>query len=557
LAPSGVVSLSPDGRKLAFLAAGPDGVQRIWVRMLDSLEVRMLEGTQVPNSPPPFWSPDSRFIAFDTDGKLKKVDILGGAPQSICDDQNIAVGGSWNSDGVILFGSTTGGIMRVPASGGTAVPATAIDSNRKETRHAFPVFLPDGRHFLYLRTSIDAENSGIYVGSIDATPDRQDFSRLISTALGADYAAAPDSSAGRVLFVRENTLFAQAFDERRLNLTGEAAQVAEQVGTYLGSASFTVSRTGVMAYRTTAGQLDRPTWFDVSGNAAGSFDQPGDYRQLRISPDGNRAAVSRFLTQKEDIWILDLARGSSTRLTFDGTRQQNPVWSPDGSQVAFSSDRGGHAELYNKASNGSGSETLLLSSKDNKTPEDWSPDGQLLLFSSFNASTHGDIFALPLHGDHKPFPVVQTPFSESAARFSPDGKWIAYSSNESGKNEVYVRRFQDDRGNAERGNGPALQAGETIVSRNGGDQPWWRRDGKSLFYVSEGGSVMEVPVAGGAAFEPGIPRLLFRVPPGPAFRFMGNITPDGKRFLFLAPPTLKTTPAPFTIVLNWTELLKK
>ena len=558
LAPSGVVSLSPDGRKLAFLAAGPDGVQRVWVRLLDSLEVRMLEGTQVPNSPPPFWSPDSRFIAFDTDGKLKKVDILGGAPQSVCDDQNIAVGGSWNSDGVILFGSTAGGIMRVAASGGTAVPATAIDSNRKETRHAFPVFLPDGRHFLYLRSSTDPELSGIYVGSLDAEPDRQDLKRLISTAYGADYAGSPDSSSGRVLFVRDSTLFTQAFDERRLNLTGEAAQVVEQVGTYLGSASFTVSQNGTLAYRTAAGQLDRPTWFDLSGNAAGSVDQPGDYRQLRISPDGNRAAVSRFLTQKEDIWILDLVRGSSTRLTFEGTRQQNPVWSPDGSLVAFSSDRGRPAELYVKASDGSGSETLLFSSNETKRPEDWSPDGQFLLFTSFNASVHGDLWALPLKGDRKPFPVLRTPFSETDARFSPDGKWIAYTSNETGKNEVYVRRFINDVSDAERGKDPALQAGETIVSRNGGDQPWWRRDGKALYYVSEGGSVIEVPIAGGAVFEPGVPKLLFRLPPEPSIRFMGNVSPDGKRFLLLAPPPTSTAGlAPFTIVLNWTELLKR
>ncbi len=193
-----------------------------------------------------------------------------------------------------------------------------------------------------------------------------------------------------------------------------------------------------------------------------------------------------------------------------------------------------------------------------KRPEDWSPDGQFLLFTSFNASVHGDLWALPLKGDRKPFPVLRTPFSETAARFSPDGKWIAYTSNESGKNEVYVRRFLNDVSNAERGKDPALQAGETIVSRNGGDQPWWRRDGKALYYVSEGGSVIEVPIAGGAVFEPGVPKLLFRLPPEPSIRFMGNVSPDGKRFLLLAPPPTSTAGlAPFTIVLNWTELLKR
>jgi serine/threonine protein kinase len=552
LSPSGIMSLSPDGRKLAFLGLGADGTPRIWVRMLDSLEARMLEGTQSPNSPPPFWSPDSRFLAFDADGKVKKIDILGGAPQTLCDHNNVAVGGSWSPDGIILFGSTVGAIMRVPASGGTATPVTAIDPNRKETRHAFPQFLADGRHFLYLRTSNDPEDSGIYIGSLDVKPDQQDSRRLISTLFGAAYAASPDSSSGRVLFVRDNTVFAQAFDERRLSLSGEAVQVTDQVGTYLGSASFSISQNGVLSYRSAVGQLDNPTWFDASGNVIGSFDQPGDYREMRISPDGKRAAVSRFLTQQEDIWILDLVRGSSTRLTFEGSREQNPVWSPDGTQIAFSSDRGGKAELYSKAANGSGSETLLFSSKDNKRPDDWSPDGQFLLFTTFNTLLRGDILALPLNGDRKPFPIVQTQFNEDQARFSPDGKWIAYSSNQSGRSEVYVKRFARDSRN-----GSAQEEGETIVSKNGATQPWWRRDGKALFYLAQDGSVMEAPVAGGTKFEPGIPRLVFRAPPSTVFRFMGNVSPDGKRFLFLAPPVLRTTPAPFTIVLNWTELLKK
>jgi hypothetical protein len=318
------VSISPDGRKLAFVARDSGGMPRVWLRTLESTEARVLPGTDTNNSPPPFWSPDSRFLAYDATGKLKKVDTLGGAPQTICDVDGVVVGGSWNADGVILFGTTGGGILKVPAVGGTAIPATAVDPARKETRHAMPFFLPDGRHFLYLRSSSDPESTGIYAGSLDVKPEQQDSKRLIATAHGAAYTSAwsnpgPTANAGRgyILFVRENTLFAQPFDGRRLSMSGEQISVAEPVGWYLGGAFFSVSQNGILSYRRPAGAggQGRLSWLDRAGKLAGSFDEFGDYREVRISPDGKRAAVSRVVGQNEgpneDIWVLDLIRSTA------------------------------------------------------------------------------------------------------------------------------------------------------------------------------------------------------------------------------------------------------
>jgi len=564
------VSISPDGRKLAFVALDSGGVPRVWLRTLESTEARVLPGTDTINSPAPFWSPDSRFLAYDANGKLKKVDTLGGAPQTICDVDGVVVGGSWNADGVILFGTTGGGILRVPAGGGTATPATAVDPARKETRHAMPFFLPDGRHFLYLRSSSDAQATGIYVGSLDAKPEQQDSKRLIATAHGADYAPAAanpgpaaNSGQGYILFVRENTLFAQPFDERRLSMSGEEISVAEPVGRYLGGAFFSVSRNGILAYRSAAGTggQGRLTWLDRTGKLAGSFDELGDYRDVRISPDGNHAAVSRVVGQNEgpneDIWILDLMRGTATRLTSSRSLKQSPLWSPDGGRIVFSSQQNIYWDLYIKRSDGSGGEDLLFASQEYKFPQDWSRDGKYLLFDSQRAPTMDDLWALPFDGPNgapgKPFPVLRTEFRERRARFSPDGQWIAYSSNESGRDEVYVRRFTPDGGSSSGG-------GETIVSRNGGSWPMWRNDGKELFYVGLNGSLMAVEVATKPAFQAGSPKPLFALPRN-LENFTADIAPDGKRLLALALESLASAaaaaPVPTTIVVNWEELLKK
>ena len=320
-ATGGSFALSPDGRQLAFAAAGPDGIKRLWTRALDSLETRPLLGTEVALevTPPFFWSPDSRSIAFDAGGKLKKIDIAGGPAQTICELPGLAVGGSWNKEGVIVFGNDAPGVglMRVSAAGGRAIVLTHVDLSRKEGIHLLPSFLPDGRHFLYYRSSRIPENSGTYVGSIEADPLRQD-SRQLLASVPALYAPSTDSSTGQLLFLRSGTLFAQPFDPKRLQLMGEPVPVAEGVGSYLAYGFFSISDTGILAYRTLAQEFQL-TWLDRQGKAISRVGEPGPYSSLAVSPDGTRAVVSlnNFTRGPAawSLWLLDLTRGTSKRFT--------------------------------------------------------------------------------------------------------------------------------------------------------------------------------------------------------------------------------------------------
>ena len=487
----GNFSVSPDGRHLAFAGRGSDGIARLWIRAMDSLEVRPLPGSEVPEfAPAPFWSPDGRFVAFDAGGRLKKLDVSGGLPQTLCDLPGVAVGGSWNRDGDIIFGNF-GGLLRVRESGGAASPITTLDASRKEEFHLLPTFLPDGRHFVYLRVSPGApEAGGIYIGTLDAKPEAQSLERLMPYEIGVTYAAGTNSGPGRLLFLREGTLIAQPFDERRLALAGEPVPVAERVGSFRDGAYFSVSNNDVLVYRPadTDSQL---TWFDRQGVVAGRASEPGGFRDVALSPDGTRAVASRtnpLDTTKADLWLFDLKRGSGgTRLTLGGGIAEFPVWSPDGRRIVFTFNK---SILRQKLASGEGDDEELLQSNSASIiwANSWSPDGRFLLYTEpvapASRPVSRDLGVLPGH-ERKPVPFIRDTrgFNEEEARFSPNGRWVAYVSNQTGVQEVYVREFATDFSS-----GSASTGESVLVSRGGGSSPRWRGDGRELFISHRAGN---------------------------------------------------------------------
>jgi eukaryotic-like serine/threonine-protein kinase len=442
--------------------------------------------------------------------------------------------------------------MQVSAAGGGASPLTTIDPSRKERNHVLPFFLPDGRHFLYLRASTSPENSGAYVGSVNTKPEDQNSKRVLATTYAPAYVPSSDSDSGQVLFMRQGTLMAQPFDADRLELSGEAVPIAEQVGSYLDYGFFSASNNGVLVYRSDAGQIYQLTWLDQQGKVLATVAEPDRYNSLALSPDGRRIAVSRTNpenTPNWDVWLLDVGRNTSTRLTYEQVRATFPVWSADGSSVIFDSVREGDVNLYLKLVNGAGDERLLLNAgPEFKYATNSSRDGRFLLYTVENAKTKSDLWVLPLNGDRKPVPFLRTEFNERSGQFSPDGQWIAYTSDESGRDEIYVRDFSS--GSAQ---GFLNAAGKWLISKGGGTDPRWRGDGKELFYVATDGKLMSVDISAKPMFKAGAPRPLFQLPAG----FMaGDVTADGRRFL-IGVPVAQSSSVPFTVVLNWQKTLKK
>jgi serine/threonine protein kinase/Tol biopolymer transport system component len=539
------MAVSPDGRWMVFPATGEDGVIRYYLRALDGVEVRALAGAEGGQSPAS-WSYDSRWVVFaNGGGKLKKVNIQGGPPQIIADFPSNNLGGaSWNSEGVIIEGREGSPIHRAPASGGQETPVTALAPG--ESAHRWPQFLPDGKHFLYQRASSDPAQTGVYIGSIDAPPNQQSTQRLLATNRQAYYA--PGGGAGHLIFLQGYTLMAQPFDPNRMILSGEPVAITDGVDSYSSTnhGLFSVSDTGTLVFRGGSGPQSVLTWFDQQGNPAGTLGDPGDYAWPAISPDGSRVAVAIGSQSSRDIWILDVARGSSTRFTFDPARDDTPAWSPDGKNIAFTSNRGGQLDLYVKPADGSGEERLLLKTDEYKILQRWTKDGRFLLFDSTGPKTAQDVWALPFPSG-QPVPLVQTQFIERWARVSPDGRWLAYTSNESGPDEIYVRPFTPG--------APAGTGAKWLVSKGGGIRPLWRPDGKEVFYVTAGGEVMGVDIDTNKGFQAGTPRRMFTAPPG-VLGVGWDLSPDGKHFLFVAPPNAGRV-VPFTVVLNWAAGLKK
>ena len=548
---AGNFGLSPDGRQLAFVGRGSDGITRLWIRSMESLEVRPLAGSEAyENTPPPFWSPDGRFVAWDAGGKLKKLDVSGGPPQTLCDLSSVAVGGSWNRNGDIIMGNITGGLLRVRETGGAASPVTVLDPSRKEEFHLLPSFLPDGRHFVYLRISPGMpEASGTYVGTLDSKPEAQSSERLLPYEVGLTYVAASNKSLGRLLFLREGALMAQPFDEKRLALAGDPVPVAERIGSFRDGGFFSASANDVLVYRTADTDF-QITWFDRLGTVSGRALEPGGFRGVALSPDGARAVVSRTNPQdtaKADLWVFDQSRGSgATRLTLGTGIAEFPVWSPDGKQIVFTFN---NSHLRQRLASGEGDERELLQSfsAGSIRANGWSPDGRFLLYTTWGEVTKGwDLWVLPRN--EKPVQFVRTAFIEEQGRFSPNGRWVAYVSNQSGLSEVYVRELATDFSSGAASTGPGA-----LVSRGGGTAPRWRGDGRELFYLAPDGKMMVVEVIAGQNFDFGTPTALFQTPRG---AIVGDVTADGKRFL-LVTPVGPSASVPFTVVLNWTAGLKK
>jgi Tol biopolymer transport system component len=529
-------AISPDGQRLALVAFAGGDVSSLWLRRLDSLAAQALAGTEGANHP--FWSPDSRFIGFFSQGKLKRIDSAGGPAVTLCDAPD-AVRGAWSGQGVIVFSKGDGPLYRVSAQGGTATPVTTPDQTRSETGHGWPHFLPDGRHFLYLAASSKSEMDSIYVGSLDSEPRKL----LLSSHWMAAYAPGPQ---GHLLFLREGTLMAQRFDASSLQLSGEGVPIAEKVtDPDPGStAFFSVSGNGVLAYWTRSNPDRQMVWFDRGGKQLGTIGTPGIPADFGLAPDGKRVAIQRGVRPNTDIWLLDLVRSASSRFTFDPATDVAPIWSPDGRRIAFSSNRDGTGNLYVKLSTGVGDEELLLKSSEYKFPSDWSRDGRFITYCSAGERTQWDIWILPLEGDRKPFLFLQTGVNECSPHFSPDGRWLAYHSEESGRYELYVRTFSG------RPPGASQSGGKWQVSNNGGVEPRWRADGKELFYL-ENNKLMAVDVKTGPTFEHSVPKELFE-----STGFDYAVAPDGQRILGYRPIGVEQ-PGSLTVVVNWTELLKR
>jgi Tol biopolymer transport system component/tRNA A-37 threonylcarbamoyl transferase component Bud32 len=534
------LALSPDGTKLAFVASG-DGMSRLWVRTLDGSPAQPLSGTDLATGP--FWSPDSRSLGFFADGKLRRIDLAGGLTRTLA-DATIAAGGSWNRDGVIVFAPTSvGPLFRVSAAGGEAVAITKMTSPAQGS-HRLPHFLPDDRHFLFFSRG-NLEQRGIYLGDLDGSEPR----RLTESDSGGVL-----TSNGYLLFVRQGTLFARPFDLSGLKVSGEAVAVANNVmfDSYMSAAALTVSAAGPIAFRTSGAFGGRQlTWFDRAGRRGGTVgpDDPSLFNP-ELSPDNRSVAINRTVDLHADIWLIESERGVLRRFTFDASVDQIPVWSPDGRRIVFSSNRKNAYDLFTKPASGPGSEDVVLESPENKFAMGVSPDGRHLLYRNTGPNTDWDLWAVPLTGERRPFAIAQTKFQEMMAEFSPDGRWVAYQTNESGQYEIYIQSFPE----------PGVRA---QVSIEGGSQPRWRPDGKELFYVSLSGRLMAAPISvdstGQIISGTSTPLFETRIVGGPVptpQKQQYAVSRDGQRFLINT--QLDTVNLqPVTIVLNWSPLAAK
>jgi serine/threonine protein kinase len=541
----GQIAVSPDGTRIAFAASNPAGQFVLWVRPLDSAEAQPLSGTEEADGP--FWSPDSRSIGFFANGGLKKVAASGGPVQTLANTA-VSRGAAWSRNGAILFSPTnTAGLYRVAETGGVPSAVTTVIVENGELNHRWPQFLPDGDHFLYLISNAQSENSGIYVGSLNSEESR----RLINTRWRAAY-----SPPGYLLFVQDPILMAQPFDVAGLELTGEPVLVAESVSagaSNTGDAAFSVSDQGVLAYGSGLGGQEL-VWFDRQGRRLGTVGRPAQYFSgPKLSPDGTRVAVDMTSPQGSlDIWLLEVNRDVSTRFTSNPATERFPLWSPDGSQIVFHSNRDtGIYDLYEKSSNGSGSETLLFQSGDRKYPRDWSRDGRFLVYTTFGTEPDAtnDLWVLPLSGEREAFPYLQTGSTDSQGQFSPDGRWMAYVSDDSGTLQVYISSFPNP-------------TNKVQVSTDTGVQPRWRGDGKELYFLSQDRRLMAAEIVTEPSLRVGTSRVLFSIPfppegttRNPASLHLYDVAADGQRFLMMVPP--ENASIPITVVLNWTASLKK
>ncbi len=542
---AGPVTLSPDGRRLAFVATTSQGKETIWVRSLDSPAAQELPGTEGASYP--FWSGDSRFLGFFANGKLKTMEASGGPVLTVCDAPGTR-GGTWNRDGTILFAGTWSPIYRVSASGGVPTPVT--NPNRPALSHRWPYFLPDGRHFLYLEANFaggSVESASVYVASLDSKENKL----LLHARSNVAYLN------GHLLSMRQGTLMAQPFDAERLETKGDAVPVAEHVqfDELVWRGVFSVSENGVLAYQDGATLANSQLlMFDRKGTLLKRFGEPADFTSQRVSPDGQKLVAARLDPNGGNYGLWTWSGNNWTRLTFGPSRDTFPVWSPDGSRIILASNKKGPYDLYVKPSSGAGNEEILLETSSSKFPTSWSSDGRYVAYNVTNPDKRRvEVWVLPLFGDRKPFPFLQADSNVGQGHFSPDGRWMAYVSDESGRVNVYVTPFPGGKGKWQ-------------VSTDGGSFARWRRDGKELFYLSGDGQIMAAEVNGtGSEFQVGTVHPLFQVllKTGPSRYDLTvtseqigyDVSTDGLWFAVNSP--VDASASPITLVTNWTAVYLK
>ncbi len=525
--------LSPDGLHLAFHGIDAAGTSQIWIRDLDSLEARPIAGTEdagtgLENESRPIWSPDSRHIAFFVGNKLKKVPVAGGPAQTICESPG--ADGSWSSTGEIVFdGADNDPLRRVSASGGIVKIEVALGEGI--TSVGWPEFLPNGRQFIYL--SEDSE--GVATVKLHTLDDGDDIDLTVADSR-VQYA-----DPGFLLYVLDDMLVAHPFDAGKGELTGEPMPLADNIGsTAVGLADFSASADGTLAFRggESGGRLMQ--WMDREGRTMGELADVNEFRTFRISPDGKRVATQIFDPDagQSDIWVHDLDRGVASRFTFDSGADYGPIWTADGESVVYTARPDESYHLTLKDASGAGSPQTILKSERNVFAGDITRDGRYLAYMENGGETNWDVWAMPLDASGEAFPLLQSEFLEVRPSFSPDGQWFAYESNESGRSEIYVRRFP----------GPS---GQWQVSTDGGTEPNWGANGTEIYYLDSGGNLVSVPVETGATLTAGLPEQLFSPPLFPTIqRERYVVSRDGKRFLVLSTPSGEAV-RPTTVVLNW------
>ena len=531
------LAIAPDGSGLVFVAVAANGVRQLWLRRFDAAQSALLAGTDGAGGP--FWSPDARWIGFFARGKLMKILRTGGQPQALAEAPPSGRG-TWNQRGTILFGGYAKGLFRVSENGGAALPVTVLDASRGDFGHSYPVFLPDGRRFLYLAFKTRSDGSELLQGSLDSTETRRVFASEAKVGV-----------AGRYLFsLNKGVLAAQPYDPDRAALAGVPTEIADHVLSdppRRSGGPFAVGAT-VIAYRS-ASPDSRLLWFDRSGRELDSFPVDGDYHHPRLSPDEKSILVEKTdpSTGSHTIWILDLLRRTCSRLIADPVGAHQPGWSPDGRRIVFASNRLGGLALFMTLADGSGSEDLVLSGeKASVYMADWSRDGRYLLYQIVRGGNE-DLEILSLGADRTRQPFVASAATETQGQFSPDGQWIAYTSDESGSPEVYVRHFPDT--------GTKWQ-----ISTHGGVQGRWRADGKELFYLALDGRLMAVDIkASTSALEAGAPRLLFNTGITGSFVDRFNqylVMRDGQHFIINRSAEDENS-APIMVVMNWDAAVRR
>ena len=539
-------ALSPNGASIVYVVRGSSGDTSLSVRSLTSVDARKLAGTEGASFP--FWSPDGRSIGFFSGGKLRKIEAAGGPAQTLADASGDPRGGTWTPDGTIIFSpGTLSPLRRVPVSGGAVSDLTTLDAEIGQTSHRWPSMLPDGKHFLYFGRGGPLEKQGIYAASIDSPAPKF----IVPTTVMGSYTES--NGVGHLLFVTEGTLMAQVFDPSKLELSGEATPLVQDLLAFPGEMGPTAysafsAAAGHLIYRTGDQQTTSLVWHDRSGKLLETIGDPGGYHEPSLSKDDTKILFGRNEGPNQDIYIHDLTRGNTTRLTFDAAADTTAVFSPDETFVVFYSNRNGNSTFYRKSSNGAGNEEAILQEDVGGFPDSMSPDGKYLLYEkNAGARNKVDIWVFPMTGDERPYPYIGTEFEEAHAQFSPDGRWVSYTSAESGRAEVYVQSFP-------------LGGGKWQISTAGGDQAMWRSDGKELFYISPDRTLMAVTITGGATLDVSRPSALFQtlVPLTGITDDRSNYVPsrNGERFLINALADT-TTEQPLILVLNWAGELKK